>query len=292
MKKVVIIGANSGIARNFIFYLKNHDVDLRLYDIQDTHLDGITTGYKKVNLLDVMDVKKIDFKCDLVYIFSGKTGTIKGFMDIDGFVDVNEKLLLVILNEIVRQNCNCRVIYPSSRLVYDGCSVGAICENSKLFPKSIYAAEKVLAENVLKIYHDVFGLQFTIFRIAIPFGKLNPKISEYGIVAKLTCQAREQHIITLYGSGESVRTFTHIIDICSVLWEGGNDVRTLNDIFNIGGVKYSIKELATFISDKYCAEITATKWPEMDAKVEVSNGWLDSAKIDDILHMKYIDITI
>ena len=293
MKKVVIIGANSRIARNFKFYLeRKKDIEMKLYDVQESNADRCSYSYRQINFLDVDSIKMIDFNCDYVFIFSGKTGASKGFYDTSGFIDVNEKLLLNILNEIIRQKTDCRVIYPSSRLVYSDETSGPLKESNNLFPKSIYAAEKIAAENYIRIYNMTFGLKYTLFRIAIPFGELNPSISEYGIIANLINQAKNNRKITLYGNGDSVRTFTHISDICRLLWEGGTDDRTINDVFNIGGHVYSMYELSTRIGEKYDSEVVNVEWPKIEECVEVRNGWLDSEKLDQLIHTDYIDIEL
>ena len=50
--KITIIGANSYIARNLIYYIKSRykDVDLRLFDCQKRHVDEIE-NYKRINEL-------------------------------------------------------------------------------------------------------------------------------------------------------------------------------------------------------------------------------------------------
>mgnify|MGYP000841610527 CR=1 FL=1 len=42
--KITIIGANSYIARNFIWYVQNNidsDTEMKLYDFQENHVDGL-----------------------------------------------------------------------------------------------------------------------------------------------------------------------------------------------------------------------------------------------------------
>lgn len=292
MKKIVIIGSNSSIARNFRYFIEKEDVAISLYDVQDHSIDNTAYPYRKINFLSPEDVSTIDFDCDYVYLFSGKTGAAKGFDDPMSFVDINEKLLLIILKEMVNQKSHCRIIYPSSRLVYDDSSWTALTEESKLKPKSIYAAEKIAAENYLALYHNAFNLRYTVFRIAIPFGELHPMIHEYGIVSNLVNQAKENKEITLYGDGGSIRTFSHIVDICAALWYGGTDEKAENETFNIGGCAHSLKELAERIAKKYGACVRNVEWPALEEKLEVSNGWLNSNKLDRMIKIEYKDIEI
>ena len=115
MIKIAIVGANSYIARNLICYIKNryNIIQLYLYDRTDNHIDG-EDNYTQVNVVDEESVKKIDFSCDLIFMFVGKTGTLAGFDEFDTFIDVNEKALLTLLNEYRRRNSNSKIIFPST----------------------------------------------------------------------------------------------------------------------------------------------------------------------------------
>ena len=97
--KFAIIGANSYIARNLIYILKNKykEIECKLYGRADKHADS-AENYTCVNLFDSEDIKRIDLSCDAVFIFVGKTGSANGFDDFDTFIDSNEKSLLNILN--------------------------------------------------------------------------------------------------------------------------------------------------------------------------------------------------
>lgn len=50
--KVTIVGANSFIARNLLFVLKQRkpDCDIKLYDYADTHIDG-EKSYTSIRIL-------------------------------------------------------------------------------------------------------------------------------------------------------------------------------------------------------------------------------------------------
>lgn len=287
---VAIIGANSSLARNFIYYLKQVEgVTLFLYDIQQESVDGYK-NYSQIDLLDLQSVKNIRPDCDLLYLFSGLTGSVKGFKAYSAFIDVNEKALLNVLTFLAESGSKSRIIYPSSRLVYKN-QEGALEENAEKEGLSIYAINKLAAENYLRLYGKTYGIPYTIFRIAIPFGQLNPAAHSYGIVNVLCEQAKTSKKITLFGEGAGARTFTHIKDVCRVLYDGGRSVRTVNDAYNIGGHKYLLKELAEMIAEKTGATIQYEPWPTADLEdCDVANGWLDSKKLDEILNAPYLDL--
>jgi UDP-glucose 4-epimerase len=288
MKRFSIVGANSSIARNFVYYLRDRDVELYLYDIQPASLDACA-NYEQINLLNMEDVCKINFDCDALFVFSGLTGAEKSITSYSAFIDVNEKALLNILTAYVEKKSRCRILYPSSRLVYQQ-SDTPLKEDAPLEGRSIYALNKIAAEGYLKLFNHLYGVEYTIFRIAIPFGKMNPDSMDYGIVSNLYHQGKNNGFITVYGDGSGVRTFTHIQDICNVFYQGALSVDTMNDVFNIGGCSYSLKQLAQIQAKNTGASIRYIPWPEGADKIDVSNGWLNFEKLDTCLPIAYMDI--
>lgn len=288
MKKFSIIGANSSLARNFVYYLKDKDVQLDLYDIQPTGLEG-NDNYKQVDLLNASEVNKINFDCDAVYLFTGLTGPEKSFAQYEFFIDVNEKVLLNVLNAYKEHNSKARFVYPSSRLVYKN-SIAPLKESDELEGLSIYAVNKIASENYIKTYSLVYGVKYTILRIAIPFGKLNPSCTDYGIVSKFRRQAEDNGVITLYGDGSGKRTFTHIKNVCEVFYKTVLTESTQNEIYNVGGKAYSLYELASLQANKSNARIEYLPWPALSQKVDVANGVFDYSKLDKVLKIDYIDV--
>lgn len=289
MRKIAIIGANSSLAKSFIQYLERQsDMKVYLYGFHK-YSNWKDKEYQCIDFSNPESIDQIDFSCDQVYFFSGLTGSVKGFEQYSDFLDVNEKNLIALLDGIVRNNGTCRVVYPSSRLVYK--SVGErLMEKSELEAKSIYAVNKIAAEQYLKVYSNAYGVDFTIFRIAIPFGSICNEKSDYGIVSVLKKQAEENGVITLYGRGDGYRTFTHVEDICNIFLNAVVHADTKNQIFNIGGHRHSLKELAEIIAKQYGATVQEAEWPSLEGKTDVPEGWLDSKKLDSLLHINYKDL--
>ena len=288
MKKnrLAVIGANSFLARNFISQIDKNLSELVLYDIQDKHLDN-EERYSKIDLLDREDVlNKIDFSADLIYIFSGKTGTKSGFEKYEEFISINETGLLNILWSYVKSESKSKIIYPSSRLVYKSSST-PVKEDDVLEAKSIYAVTKIACENYLKIYHDVWGVKFNIFRICVPYGTLIKNISSYGTYEFFTNQAKKGEDITLFGDGSSRRTFTHIKDLCSILASAPSLIDCDCGIYNVGGDTKSLNDIAKAISAEYSVGIKYIQWPEIDKNLEVESVVFDSTKLDRITSYKY-----
>lgn len=81
-------------------------------------------------------------------------------------MDVNEKGLLHLLNHIRLSPYRPKIIFPSTRLVYQGADK-ALTEEAKKETKTIYAVNKLACEGYLYAYRQSFDIPYTIFRICI-----------------------------------------------------------------------------------------------------------------------------
>ena len=286
MKKVVIIGANSYIARNVIYVLKrDYDFAIKMYDYAENQKDG-EQNYWQINILDKNSVSQIDFNCDIVFMFVGKSGTVAGFDEFNTFIDINEKSLLIVLNEMRKQQSKAKIIFPSSRLIYKG-SEFPLKEDSEKEFRTIYAINKFACEAILNQYHNVFDIDYCVFRICIPYGTLIKDASAYGTAEFMLSRASQGKDILLYGDGSQRRTLTYMGALCRALIEGAISKKCPNDIFNIGGENLSLFEMASLIASAYEVQIENTKWPEISKKVESGDTVFDSSKFDALNLMSY-----
>lgn len=282
MMKIAIIGANSYIARNLIFEIHKRKIDaeLDLYDHADKQADG-ENNYHQIDILDLKSISQIDLNCDIVYMFVGKTGTLAGFDNYNEFIDINEKALLNILNEYRKQRSSAKIIYPSTRLVYKG-SVSPLREDNEKEFKTIYAINKYACEQYLKMFNNLYGIKYCIFRICVPYDSLLPDVSSYGTIGFMLNKAKNGQNITLYGNGSTRRTFTHIKDLCDVLINGAISEKCLNDVYNIGGKDMSLKEIAEIIAQKYKVDIDYIYYPSEQLKIESGDTVFDDRKLQDL----------
>lgn len=286
--KITIIGANSYIARNFIWYVQNNidsDTEMKLYDFQENHVDGLDC-YERVDYSDKDNIRKIDFNSDMIYIFAGKTGSVQGFEQYETFVEINELILLKIIEAYRLNNGTGRLIFPSTRLVYKGRD-GLLKEDAEKEFKTIYAINKYSCENYLWMYNNMYGIPYTVFRICLPYGTLVPEASSYGTAEFFMKKATAGENITLYGDGKQRRTITYMEDLCEALYKGGSSKETLNGIYNIGGEDYSLYEMAELIAKNYNVNVELIEWPREARLTESGSTVFDSSKLDEITGLKY-----
>ena len=266
MTENVIIGANSYIARNFVYKLTNNYkcTSFKLYGKDDCQIDGFA-NYNKVNILDENDTNHIDLNCKYLYIFVGKTGSADGFENYIDSININQIALLNILNQYVKQKSQAKIVFLSTRLIY-GNSFEPYKEDSVPVLKSIYAVNKYACEKYLDIYSKVYDVNYVVLRLCIPYGTLIAGASSYGTCGFMLKKAMNKENITIYGDGSQRRTFTYI-----------------GDVYNIGGEDYSLNEVAKLIANKYNVNVDYIPFPEIENKIESGDTVFNSEKLDNII---------
>lgn len=285
--KVAIIGANSYIARNLIYFVNTQQADVNwcLYDAAEAHVDG-DADYKQINLLDKESVAQMDLECDLIYMFVGKTGSAVGFEQYELFNNINQTTLLNVIDEYRRQKSQAKIIFPSTRLVYRGQEKPLKEEDEKEY-KTIYAINKFACEQYLEAYNRVYGVKYCTLRICIPYGTLIPNASSYGTLEFMLKKATNGDDITLFGDGKQRRTFTYMEDLCDVLWQVGISDDCMNEVYNVGGEDYSLLEVAQMVAGKYGVNVVNVPWPETECLIESGSTVFDSEKLDGVIGNRY-----
>lgn len=273
-----IVGANGYIGKHLSTHLVSLGWIVYNYDLQK---NSDCFPYKTIDITDTSSIKSIHLDVDYLFFFSGLTGTSVGFDSYERFVKVNEVGLLNILDYIRQSVFLPKVVFSSTRLVYKG-SENPLKETDEKLPLSIYAINKLSCENILALYQTVFDIPYTIFRICVPYGNIFANYS-YGTIGCFLKQARNNAPINLYGQGELKRTFTHISDICTQISDCITKDNSNNQIFNIGGEAFSLKEVAEIIVGKYGNNITYSSWSDMDKKIESGSTVFDDSKIKSVI---------
>jgi UDP-glucose 4-epimerase len=191
----------------------------------------------------------------------------------------NETGLLNLLQWMRKSGSQAHIIYPSTRLVYKGVKDYALKESDVKETKTIYAVNKLAAENLLWMYQNAFDISSTIFRICVPYGNVFGGSFSYGTIGFFISQAQQQGAITLFGDGSIRRTFTHVSDIAAAMVATIRLPETKNEIYNIGGENLSLLQAAKLVADKYVAQIKLVDWPDLALRLESGDTVFDDSKL-------------
>lgn len=272
--KCAVIGANGYIGKHLAFYLEKEGAEANRYDL-------FGDNCVLCNLTDRSDVENIDFNVDYIYMFAGKTGTYNGFEDYNTYLASNDVALLNLLDAIRKSEYRPKVVFPSSRLVYKGADK-PLKEEDEKESKTIYAVNKMACEGYLAAYANSFGIPYTVFRICVPFGNMFSTDYSFGTVGFMIKQAMVGEI-TLYGDGTMKRTLTSMEDLCLQVYQASIRPESKNQVYNIGGNTYMLKEVAEIVAAEFGANIRYIPYPEKDLRIESGSTYFDDTKIRQLI---------
>lgn len=285
-RKSILIGSNGYIGRHLAWNLKNDGFDNSNFDIQNEAPAGVSP-YQKLDLTNPGDFSRLDPDVEFIFLFAGLTGTENGFEKYKDFINVNETGLLNLLTWMRRTACKARIVFPSTRLVYKGKRGVDLREDAPKETKTIYAANKLNAENILWMYQNAFGIDYTVFRICVPYGNLFDENFSYGTLGFFMSKARKGEDISLFGNGAIRRTFSHVSDISSIILEVVKLEKTKNEIYNIGGENLSLLEAAKLVAKKYGVQVKFANWPDLALKLESDDTVFDDTKLLSVSEFQY-----
>lgn len=213
---------------------------------------------------------------DAILFFAGMTGTERSFDCADQFLAVNVRGLLGLLKKLAPLGVNAPfVVFPSSRLVYKGVDC-PLQEDAPKESRTVYAANKLACEALLEAYGIRYGIRSAVLRLCVPYGNLVTHDYSYGTLGFFLEQA-EKGKITLFGDGSQKRTFSHVEDICEVVWRLASG--RVDGTFNMGGDDLTLREVAEAIASARNAHVECVPWPEIAWRLESGSTYFDSTRI-------------
>ena len=223
-------------------------------------------GYK--NLITINSQSKYnDTKVHSVVAKIGSATTIKDIINKDDIVvhmawscnpstaeqnrisDIKDNVLstLELLDICVKKKIRRFIFISSGGTVYGNTEPIPSIESDPLNPKNSYGALKVCVEKYLDVYKQIYGLDYTIIRLANVYGRIELEDKPQWALDIFLKNALEDKPITMRGDGSTVRDYIYIKDVVDFIVKIISD-NSLFGIYNLGtGVGTSLAELVQTI---------------------------------------------
>lgn len=219
-------------------------------------------------------VEALVLDADVIFNLAGKSGAVRSMNDLWEDLDVNCRGQLVLLEAVRRANPGVKIVYPGSRLQYGRVSTLPVDEDYATNPLSIDGVHKLAAEKYHVLYHRVYGLRTTVFRITNPYGAGQPpERADYGIVNRFIQLALAGKPLPLYGDGRQLRDYVFVGDVVDAMLLAGASEAADGKVFNVGsGQGTPMVEMATLIIRKTGrGRIDFIPWPPLALAVETGD---------------------
>ncbi|MDR3587309.1 MAG: NAD-dependent epimerase/dehydratase family protein [Desulfosporosinus sp.] len=106
-----------------------------------------------------------------------------------------------------------KIVYASSAAVYGNPIYLGITEEHTIEPLSFYGSSKQTPEQYIKIYSDLYNLDYTILRYANAYGIRQDPKGEGGVVSIFLDKLLDQKQPVIFGDGTQTRDFIYVEDI-------------------------------------------------------------------------------
>jgi UDP-glucose 4-epimerase len=180
-----------------------------------------------------------------------------------------------LINEAVRHDVKC-FIFTSSIAVY-GTNQVPMREDMIPQPEDPYGIAKYAVELDLSAAHEMFGLNYVIFRPHNVYGE-NQNIGDRyrNVIGIFMNQIMQGQPMTIFGDGTQTRAFSYIDDVAPAIAQSVELPGAYNQVFNIGAdTPYSVRHLAETVAGAYSVE---PRIEYLAARNEVQHAHSDHAK--------------
>lgn len=258
-------------------------------------LDDLSGGFEenvnpkaifiKGSITDHVLLEKIfnEYKFDYVYHLAayaaeGLSHFIKRFNYTNNLIgSVN------LINESVKHKIKC-FVFTSSIAVY-GRGQLPMREDMLPTPEDPYGISKLAVEMDLKSTHEMFGLNYVVFRPHNVYGEYQNLGDKYrNVVGIFMNQLMQGKPLTIFGDGKQTRAFSYIGDVAPYIANCVEVPAAYNQVFNIGAdQEFTVNELANTVCDVMGM---SGQVRHLDARNEVMHAYADHGKVQKVFSIQ------
>lgn len=167
-----------------------------------------------------------------------------------------------------------RVILASTCAIYGDMARLPLAESDPPAPLSPYAASKLAAEEVLKLYARLYGVETVSLRFFNVYGPRQDPASPYAaVVPRFVAALRAGQQPTIYGDGLQTRDLVYVGDVVASLWAAATLSGVAGGVYNVGrGEETRVIDLATTIAELLGVGVEPRFLPARDGEVRRSRA--------------------
>jgi len=259
---------------------QGHEV-IVLDDLSGGFEENVPKGAKFV-LGSILDHELIDHLFDqhsFQYVYHLAAYAAEGLSHFIRRFNYNNNLIgsVNLINASVNSNVKC-FVFTSSIAVY-GAGQTPMSEDMVPIPEDPYGISKLAVEQDLKASHEMFGLNYIIFRPHNVYGERQNIGDRYrNVVGIFMNQLLRGEPMTTFGDGTQQRAFSHIDDVAPVIASSVDYPQAYNEVFNVGADKpYAVNDLSATIAKAMGVPCNVVYLP---ARNEVKVAFADHSKAE------------
>lgn len=254
-RRCLVLGGRGFIGSHLVTALLCRGFRVRCLDrphvkpVGESHLDNPSFELYEGDFSSETDVAEAIKGCDFCYHLVSTT--LPKSSNADPVFDVDSNVIgtIRLLNHAVVSRLQKLIFVSSGGTVYGRPVEIPVPEEHPTNPVCSYGITKLMIEKYLSLFHNLHGLDYTVLRLANPYGEGQRTFASQGAVAVFLGKILRGESIDIWGDGSVVRDYIHVSDvinalILSILPSNGRHV------FNIGSsCGHSLNEVLATIED-------------------------------------------
>ena len=243
--RVLLLGSEGFVGKNLVDGLKDKH-DLLTADISNT---GSYENYQKFDITNLDEslnlIKNFDVVINLV------THTLTQSLN-DTISNANTNIIgLLNVLEACKNNNIKKTIFTSASSIIGVPEDFHVNEKHLVVPKTAYGITKMASEHYLRLYKEMYDLNYVVFRFFNIYGPHQKN----GLIPTFYKKIQNNEEITVFGQGKQIRDFVYVPDIIPFFDNAIVDSKFDNETYNLGTgngttIIEIIEKLASLLSIK------------------------------------------
>ena len=261
--EMVVVVDNESANTHEETYWNDDAINIKM-DVNDPALKNAVTGIDRI----------FHLAADISIPYSIKNPVATYSNNVHGLLNVLE---------VARKSDIKNVVFSSTAAIY-GLTDKVCVETDTPDPLNPYSVSKLAGEHLMKMYHDLYGINTVSLRYFNVYGHRQSNTGQYAPVVGIFQKQKEQNsALTIVGDGKQTRDFIHVSDVAEA-----NILVSESDatgVYNVGtGIEYSVNQIADMISDvqrNIPPRVGEARRSLADSSKLQSLGWKPQIKLED-----------
>jgi len=222
--KILITGSEGFVGKNLVKGLsQKHTI------YTSDQLDSSThENYSKCDITNYDSVEKIVKDVDAVIHLTAHSLV----SSLDGSITNGRVNIMGLLNllECCKKNSVSKVIFTSASSLIGEPKFPHVDENHPPKPKTAYGITKLTSEHYLRLYNELYNIDYTVFRFFNIYGPFQKN----GLIPSIYNKIQNNEPITVFGKGDQIRDYVYIEDIIPFFEQAISTDISKNNVLNMG----------------------------------------------------------
>ncbi len=237
--KILIMGSEGFVGKNLVKGLsEKHDI------YTSDQIESANQNYSQCDITNYDSVEKVVRGVDAVIHLAAHSLV----SSLDGSITNAKVNIMGLLNllESCRKNSIHKVIFTSASSLVGEPNSFHVNENHPPKPKTAYGITKLTSEHYLRLYHELYDIDYTVFRFFNIYGPFQKN----GLIPSIFNKIKNNEPITIFGKGDQIRDYVYIEDVLPFFEQAASSEIGKNKVLNMGtGNGTTILEIVKNISE-------------------------------------------